>query len=141
MRSQCQSDSGSRSSTPITANHIGHSRGVGDPMPANSTTETVAPLPQPHHPNGLASTIHTARLRVRMSIATLARHAGLSESTIKNLERGRDTSPQTLRAVLSVRELGLSDELAALHIPTSAQPNAWYAPGFSPVAEFKAMLA
>jgi hypothetical protein len=59
---------------------------------------------------------------------------------IKNIEAGRDTSPATLRSLIAVRELALPEELVAQHQPEAAQPNAWYAPGFAPVAEFHRML-
>lgn len=82
--------------------------------------------------------------RARLSRVALARLGGVSESTIKNIERGRDISLPTIKSILSVRELGLAQELGAeLCAPfglDSRHPNAWYAPGFAPVSEFRKML-
>jgi transcriptional regulator with XRE-family HTH domain len=75
-----------------------------------------------------------------MSQAALAKHAGISPGTLKNVERGKRISPATLRAILQVRELGLSEDHAAHLGIETAQPNAWYAPGFAPVGEFRKML-
>src|SRR5438105_3564596 len=94
------------------------------------------------HPqqNHIGEAIREARARARMSRAVLARHAGLSESTIKNIEAGHDISPATIRSLIAVRELALPEELVAHHLPEAAQPHAWYAPGFAPVSEFRRML-
>src|SRR5256885_14876954 len=49
--------------------------------------------------------------------------------------------PQIGPSVRDARQPGrLSRELVAQHLPEAAQPNAWYAPGFAPVSEFKKML-
>lgn len=97
----------------------------------------VHPEPEGHH---LGTLIRDARTRARMSRATLALHTGLSQSTIKNIERGRDSSPHSLRSLVSVRELGLPEDLVAHYLPEASQPNAWYAPGFAPISEFRRML-
>src|SRR5579872_3228854 len=96
--------------------------------------------PDPANPPHLGTIIRAARQRARLSRAALARHCGLSSSTLKNVEAGKEVSPSTLRAILQVRELGLPEDLAHNYGIESAQPHAWYAPGFAPVGEFQKML-
>ena len=104
------------------------------------TRQTAERPPHPDERHHLGTLIRDARTRARMSRATLALHAGLSQSTIKNIEHGRDSSPLTLRSLVSVRELGLPEDLVAHYLPETNLPNAWYAPGFAPISEFCRML-
>ncbi len=96
--------------------------------------------PGPAHPSHLGTLIRAARQQAHLSRGALAQHCGLSESTLKNVERGKEFTAATLRAILQVRELGLPEDLALHHGVETAQPNAWYAPGFAPVHEFQKML-
>jgi len=66
---------------------------------------TPMPVGEPDRP-ALAPLLRTARLRAGLSLPALARQAGLSVSTLKNLERGRTASLATLRALLAVRVKG-----------------------------------
>jgi transcriptional regulator with XRE-family HTH domain len=95
------------------------------------------------HPEGrhhLGTLIRAARERARLSRAALAKLCGLSEGTLKNVEAGKEVTACTLRAILQVRELGLPEDLAPAYGADTVLPNAWYAPGFAPIGEFRKML-
>ncbi len=47
----------------------------------------------------LGRTYAAARMMTGFDQATLAHHAGLSAGTVSNVERGRDSRPDTLKAI------------------------------------------
>src|SRR5436309_2682843 len=89
----------------------------------------VPPGTEPTHPG---RALRQAREQARMSRADLARLAGLSEGTIKNVETGKPVSTATLRALMTVQELGLAPDFWSQFDATAedahgVSPNAWYA--------------
>jgi transcriptional regulator with XRE-family HTH domain len=88
----------------------------------------------------LGQLIRERREQAGLSRAALALRAGLSESTLKNLEAGRhQASRTTLMQLCSIHELYLHlSDLLPLTPPQEAEAgpplNCWLAPGFDPIA-------
>ncbi|MCS6913211.1 MAG: L-histidine N(alpha)-methyltransferase [Myxococcales bacterium] len=87
----------------------------------------------------LGQVIRERREQAGLSRAALALRAGLSESTLKNLEAGRHQPTRTtLMQLCSIHELKLnmSDLLPLSAAESEAGPplNCWLAPGFDPIA-------
>lgn len=93
-------------------------------------------MPMPPSPDSLGQAIRKARHQAGLSRGRLAQLAGLSESTLKNVETGRhQLSAATIKHLLQVKALGLAPEifvgLVAARPPVPL--NAWIAPGFNPI--------
>ena len=90
----------------------------------------------------LGKMIFDRRRTAGLSRAALALRAGMSESTLKNLEAGRHRPSQlTLTQLLSIPELGLSaadlvpgGPPTDTTLPSGPPMNCWISPGFDPIA-------
>jgi transcriptional regulator with XRE-family HTH domain len=86
-------------------------------------------------------TVEKARKKAKLSRAELAKRAGLSENTVRNVEEGANVPTQaTLLRLLAVRELGLgADDVPWLLTESAsfgAAPACWIAPGYDPLQLF-----
>src|SRR5689334_440491 len=84
----------------------------------------------------LGQTLRERREMAGMSRAALALRAGVSETTVKNLENGRTNATRTtLLQLCAINELKLNlAELLPLTGEAEGPPlNCWLAPGFDPI--------
>src|SRR5579885_3526212 len=92
---------------------------------------------EPDNLHHLAQTLREHREMAGLSRAALALRAGVSESTLKNLEQGRTMASRiTLLQLCEVPELKLNlSDLLPLSAAEAGPPlNCWLAPGFDPIA-------
>lgn len=92
----------------------------------------------------LGALVRAARLRAGLSRSRVARLAGVSESTLKNVEAGRHHfTAATLRGLLGVAALDLPQEIFGALLPDVRGPddglNACLAPGFQPLELYRQM--
>lgn len=107
-------------------------------LPVTPVAVPVAPLAQ------IGVLLRQRREAARLSRAVLAARAGLSESTLKNLESGRHVpSRTTLGHLCAVPELQLDLSAVLLAAPPAPEPpllNCWLAPGFEPLQMLRELV-
>ncbi len=112
--------------------------------------DAAVPAEESGDPHALAwgRMLRQRRKAANLSRLELARLAGISESTIKNLETGRrPPTAMVLARLMAVVELGLEPSSAFWQHP-SAEPdadkgptlNCWLAPGFEPLKMLKELV-
>lgn len=107
---------------------------VGEAELAREAEAAVRVVP-PVRAAAVGALIRTRRKAAGMSIELLAERAGLVKNTIVSVERGRHApTPETLRRITAVPELGLSPssvaEAAAPDAVPAHGPNTWWAPHY-----------
>lgn len=94
-------------------------------------------------PRDFGTLLKQRREEAGLSYSSLARHAGLTRGTIRNIEEGLTTaSPGTVRRLASVPALKLHP--SDLHGATECsdwQPDAWFAPQYNPLQIAREMAA
>lgn len=113
--------------------------------PTDSSESDAQTTIDPARLHEFSQAVRQARKRADLTQVQLAERSGLSEGTIKGIEKAsHNPTRETLRCLLNVTELGLD----ASHLPGQRRsladfrslPNCWIAPGYDPIKMFGDLL-